>query len=177
MESTLTQTETAATRGLLTQLADGTLPAARHVEGTLLVDDVLTAAGGIKLGAAGINGELIETCVAQDVEVDLELTTKQALFTVPAGYTFVHTKTLFHTFSKTTDADVAGGVGQNANCDDFNAAVELFACTAATAVQVAATDGKQIVAAAAVVGLKLGTKNDTAATALADVFGYLKINL
>jgi hypothetical protein len=60
MHTTLTIAEAAAVQALLTQLADGTLPAAKHVEGTLLVDEAITGTTSIASGTTIVAGTTLK---------------------------------------------------------------------------------------------------------------------
>ncbi len=110
----------------------------------------------------------VEALVSSTV-VDLSLSTKQTLFTVPSGRHLIVTK-IFTRSPTTTITTAMGGVGYNANADDIIASVDSPTTVNTFADSGAPTNGP-IGAPADVFGYK--TSATQASTSMTiDVFGY-----
>ena len=104
---------------------------------------------------------------------NLNVTTKTALFTVPAGKVAYVTKVVVRDAS--IDLDTAEfGFGYDANCTDVIAQAAHAGLTGPTLYEIIpAKVGALEGAAAEVLGIKCSVAQGAAATAVVDVFGYL----
>lgn len=150
----------------------GVVPVARAFDATRL--HVLPTETPVLPSTVPSNGvSLIEGLLATVPAVDLNVTTKTTLYTVPALKVAYITKVVVR--DPSTDLTTAAfGVGFDAGGADViaNAAhTELSGATLYSVIpaKVGAKEG----AAAAVLGLKCGTAQGAAATCTVDVFGYL----
>lgn len=118
------------------------------------------------------------------VTINGQTTTKQTLFTVPAGKTLIPDSIVAHSPSATLAGLVDMDVGGDASAGDWIQQITLAAFTATTdygkVSQPAQAAGPPIVpvkktvyAAAVVFGVKINTGSTGAATFVVDLFGYL----
>lgn len=150
----------------------GVVPVARAFDATRL--HVLpTEAPGLPSTVTSNGASMTEGLLSTTALVDLNVTTKSALFTVPASKVCYITKVVVR--DPSTDLDTAEfGFGFDASAANViaNAAhAELDGATKYKVIPAAA--GAVEGAAAAVFGIKCGTAQGAAATATVDVFGYL----
>ena len=118
-------------------------------------------------GAAIVEGKLSTTTC------NLNVTTKTTLYTVPASKVAYITKVVVRDAS-TSLTTAEFGVGYDAGGTDVIANAAHTGLTGATLYEIIpAKVGALEGAAAAVLGLKCGTAQGAAATAVVDVFGYL----
>jgi len=105
--------------------------------------------------------------------VDLNVTTKTALYTVPTGKSCIVTHEVIRLASASATT-ASFGSGFNANADDVIAAETYTELTGATLVTIRhAKDGAIRGAAGDVLGCKCATPEGSALTITVDVFGYL----
>lgn len=150
----------------------GLVPVARAFDATrlhVLPKEAPGVAGVLTSNGASVTEGLLSTTAA----VNLNVTTKSTLFTVPASKVAYITKVVVRdpSIDLTT---VEFGVGFDAGGADVIANAAHTALTGPTLYEVIpAKAGAKEGAAAAVLGLKCGTAQGAAATATVDVFGYL----
>jgi len=117
-------------------------------------------------------------------QINAQTTSKQTLFTVPTGKTFIPIKVVARKPSATLAGMTNFSLGGNANADDWLQQISLNAFTATTdygeieqPVQAAgppiAPTKKTEYAAGTAFGIKITTGSTGAATVYFDVFGYL----
>lgn len=159
--------------GLDTVASDyGVTPVARAFDATRL--HVLPKeAPGLPSIVTSNGASVAEGKLATVTGVNLNVTTKTTLYTVPAGKVAYVTRVVVR--DPSTDLTTAEfGVGYDANATDVIANAAHTALTGPTLYEaIAAKAGAKEGAAAAVLGLKCGTAQGAAATATIDVFGYL----
>ena len=118
------------------------------------------------------------------VQINAQTVTKQTLFTVPTGKTFIPTKVVVRSPSATLAGMVSFALGGDANASDWLQQISLNAMTATTDYaemhqpdQVPGPpivpNKKTVYAAATAFGIKITTGSTGAATVYFDVFGYL----
>ena len=118
------------------------------------------------------------------VTLNGKTTTKQTIYTVPAGKVLIPIAVLFHDPSATLAGLVDLDIGGDASAGDWLQQITLAGFTAVTdyglIMQPAQAAGPPIVpvkkteyAAAVVFGVKINTVSTGAATFIADLFGYL----
>ena len=118
------------------------------------------------------------------VQINAQTTTKQTLYTVPSGKTFIPTKVVVRSPSASLAGMVDFDLGGNAGADDWLQQISLNAMTATTdyaeinqpdqaAGPPIVPNKKTVYAAAAAFGIKINTGSTGAATVYLDVFGYL----
>lgn len=118
------------------------------------------------------------------VQINAQTTTKQTLYTVPSGKTFIPTKVIVRAPSATLAGMVNFALGGNANADDWLQQISLNAMTATTdyaeinqpdqaAGPPIVPNKKTVYAAGTAFGIKITTGSTGAATVYFDVFGYL----
>lgn len=117
----------------------------------------------------------LESLLASTV-VDLSLSTKQPLYTVPAGQHLVVTKTASRNLSASLST-AAGGIGYNAGSDDVCSDAtfllpDVTSTYSVTSNIAGASNAAKIGAAADVLGFKT-TATQAATTVTIDIFGYL----
>jgi hypothetical protein len=117
-------------------------------------------------------------------QINCQTTTKQSLYTVPSGKTFIPVKAVVRSPSASLAGMVDFDFGGNAAADDWLQQISLNAMTATTDyVEIAQPDQavgppivpnkKTVYAAAIAFGIKINTGSTGAATAQVDLFGYL----
>ena len=115
-----------------------------------------------------------DVCLARGVSVDLNITTKQTLYTVPTGRSCIITKVVQRDASAAVTT-ATGSYGFNAGASDVIALFNVFTNMTATTVY----DPKTVVgpatkgASANTFGFKATTAEGAARTMVVDVFGYL----
>lgn len=118
------------------------------------------------------------------VQINAQTLTKQTLYTVPTGKTFIPVKIVVRGPSAILAGMTNFALGGNANADDWLQQISLNAMTATTdyaeieqPVQAAGPpivpNKKTVYAAATAFGIKITTGATGAATVYFDVFGYL----
>lgn len=119
-----------------------------------------------------LNYGIAELKVASIAAVDLNVTTKTALFTVPTGKTFVPTKIVTRNASASLTTAIFG-FGFNSTANDVIIAATHTALTGNTLYSIdRPISGAKIGAAADVFGVKCSLGNGTATTVTIDVYGY-----
>jgi hypothetical protein len=116
---------------------------------------------------------IVEGRLSSTAAVNLNVTTKTTLYTVPAGKSAVITRMVIRNAS-TSLTTASCGIGFDASGADVVASETWVELTGATLYTVRlAKDGSKVGAAADVLGLKCSIAQGGAATATVDVFGYL----
>ena len=118
-------------------------------------------------------GSNVESILATVTGIDLNVTDKQTLYTVPTGKTLVPTKIITRSASTSLTTAVFG-FGFNASANDVVAAALHTTLTGNTlfAVDVPIA-GSKVGAASDVFGLKCSIAQGAAATVTVDVIGFL----
>lgn len=120
-----------------------------------------------------INGINAESLISSVSGIDLNSLTKQTLYTVPSGKTFIPTRIITRNVS-TSLTTVIFGFGFDASSIDVVAAALHTALTGSTLYSVDIPIlGSKVGSAAAVFGIKCSLAQGGAATATIDTFGYL----
>jgi hypothetical protein len=109
--------------------------------------------------------------------LDLSLSTKQTLYTVPTGKVCIPLFVILRAVSAALDAGCAVGVGFDASAANFVSAVTIGAnlsgSTKALRLEPSGAASYVVGAADDVLGLKASTPNATAKTVTAETFGYV----
>lgn len=154
-----------------TASAYGVVPIARAYDETRL--DLLMGEPGGFPSTVTSNGASIAEGKLSTTSVNLNVTTKTTLYTVPASKVAYITKVVVRDAS-TSLTTAEFGVGYDANGTDVIGNAAHTGLTGPTLYEIIpAKVGALEGAAAAVLGLKCGTAQGAAATAVVDVFGYL----
>lgn len=132
---------------------------------------VVVAATGIwNFNGVAIVQPGVESLLSSTV-VDLSLSTKQNLYTVPSGQNLIVTKVIARSPSSTITT-ATGGVGFNAGATDVLTSVPFPVASTTYSVSLAATGTVPAIgAAAAVLGFKT-TATQAATTMTVEIFGY-----
>lgn len=119
-------------------------------------------------------GGSVKEVLLASAQIDLNITTKQNLYTVPAGKSLVVTKVVQRASSGAL-ASVDGGLGGDASCSDWIVTDGIKSITATTAKCISLNNSatKPVYAATTAFGWAATTPEGAAATARLDVFGYL----
>lgn len=150
----------------------GIAPIARAYDATRLIL-LAPEPPGLPTTLTSNGGSVAESKLATVAGVNLNVTTKTTLYTVPASKVCVVTKVVLRGAS-TSLTTASFGVGYDANATDVVADATHTGLTGPTLYEkVAPKVGALLGTAAAVLGLKCSTAQGAAATVDVDVFGYL----